>query len=59
LGLLTIDSTGIVNIQVFGSTWNSMGATALVALAPSLVSLLHNAADFLMEIDVKNPGWRA
>jgi hypothetical protein len=59
LGMLTIDSTGLVDIQVLGNTWNAIGTTALISLAPTLVSLLHNAADFLMEIDVKNPGWRA
>jgi hypothetical protein len=59
LGLLTIDASGIVDMQVAGTLWGTFATTAVIAAAPALVSLLHNAVDFLTMLDVKGPEWRA
>lgn len=61
LGLLTVDSSGVATITIGGadSGWGALSSAALVALAPSFVSLLHNTVDFLTKLDVTNPEWRA
>jgi hypothetical protein len=59
LSLWPVIGTGIVDVQLFGEAWNAIGSAALVALAPTLFSLLQNAVEFLSAIDVNNPGWRA
>lgn len=59
LGLLLADGTGMVELAPAGEAWQHMQAIALLATAPSFVSLCQNALEFLTNLDVNRPSLRA
>lgn len=61
IGFLTAGGTGIaemagVPLDQFGGL---LGTAATLAIAPSIMSVLTNALEFLTKLDVTNPGLRA
>lgn len=60
LGLLGANSTGVIDLtDAISSTWPALANVALVALAPTVISLAQNALEFLTRIDVNYPQLRA
>lgn len=59
LGLLLADGSGFVELAPPGEAWAHMQAIALLAMAPSFVSLCQNFLEFLTRVDVNKPGLRA
>lgn len=58
-GLLPADGLGMIELSKAGSAWQHIGMAAYVATAPAFASLLWNAIEFLTNLDVSRPGWRA
>ncbi len=62
LGLWGAQASGIISIKVelsFAAQWGLIGSVLLAALAPTFLSLVQNAVEFLTDLDTRAPRWRA